>query len=139
LPRKRTSLSDRPPVVDIDIPKLPGYLVAAVDDWLQGEREARRELKTAAPLLALVCWLHDRGHFFPRRVAIGAALNTSKYSIDSALGTAIANGEVTESYATVPGNVNNRASVMRHRYIIPSQPLLRAYHQALNQHERRRA
>jgi hypothetical protein len=106
----------------------------------------------AAPLLVLVCAIHEAGHWLPVRSRLARALGTGEgwdekkgeivwkpYSIDAALSSALGNDEIFERYETEAGEVESRASIRRHRYITPSKELLSVYRSAIRRYERQQA
>jgi hypothetical protein len=84
-------------------------------------------MRVAAPLLAVVCSLHQRSHYLPCRRRLAEALETNTNSIDAAISTAVGKGEIIERHETADGRVSQRASTIRHRYLDPSPELLDAY------------
>jgi hypothetical protein len=140
-----------PPIPFENGRRIPRYLTDAVEDWLITKRGATRGMPIAAPLLVLVCAIHEAGHWFPVRSRLARALGTGEgwdekkgeivwkpYSIDAALSSALGNDEISERYETELGEVESRASIRRHRYLVPSPELLSVYRAAEKRHERAR-
>lgn len=129
------------------VPEVPAYRVAAVEDWIKEHRDTNRPLVCAAPLLAIVCELRVLKHPWPTRRQLAEALygkdpeveagrkpgnrTRGTDSIDSALSTAIAEGEVSEVWDNEPGETHNRPSIRRVRYILPSDELFEVYQEAV--------
>jgi hypothetical protein len=129
------------------VPRVPDYRVRAVEEWIKEHRDTTRPLTCAAPLLAIVCELRVQGHPWPTRRQLAEALygrdpeveagrkpgnrTRGTDSIDSALNTALAEGEVSEVWDNEPGDTANRASIRRIRYIIPSDELFEVYQEAV--------
>lgn len=111
--------------------RIPNYLVDPIEEWMRTKRGSPRSLPIAAPLMVLICALHKAGHYLPTRKRLAEALNTGTPSIDAALSTALGYEEVAENYQTEAGEVTHRASVRRHRYIVPSPELLALYDDVL--------
>ena len=138
-----------PPIPFENGRRIPRTLAAAVEDWLTTKRGSTRGMPIAAPLLVLVCAIHEAGHWFPVRARLARALGTGEgwdnkkgeivwkpYSIDAALSSALGNDEIFERYETELGQVENRASIRRHRYLEPSKELLSIYRTALRRYEK---
>jgi hypothetical protein len=130
------------------IPHVTRAQVAAVEDWLAGHRNVRRQLTVAAPLLALVCALNQRNERFParRRVAEwlrdnGHAAWNSKHpnSVDKAIQVALAMDEIEIRLTVQEGNIGAHASVLRQRYLVPSQELRDAFESATHSFGRAKA
>ena len=113
------------------VPTYRDYQVQAIADWMQTHRENRRPLKVAAPVLAIVCALHERGHPFPTRARVAEAIgDCTKDVVDAALSTALGFGEISERWETMEGAVQQRRSVRRVRFLEPSPKLLDVYRAA---------
>jgi hypothetical protein len=142
-------LEDWPP-----IPVPAKYRVEAVMEWIYTHRNARRPAECAAWLLAVLCELEEKQYYTPTRRRLANAWaewkrervkdptarkgspdsvnprpGRAKYidSIDSAISQALAEGEISEEYVVVDGAHARRASVVRHRYLRPTQALFMAY------------
>ena len=111
--------------------RIPNYLIDPVEEWLKDKRGSNRGMPVAAPLLVLICALHKAGHYFPTRKRLAEALDTGTPSIDAALSTSLGYDEITETYEVEAGEVTNRASIRRHRYLVPGKELLAIYESAL--------
>lgn len=105
------------------LPRLSPIVVDAVTDMLMTDHTMFKPPEKAAALLALITELHQRGQPFPEREVVARALNCSRYTVDSALSTRTAEGYISLSVKTEPGDVNNRASVIKRRYYRPSKRL----------------
>lgn len=118
------------------IPKPPQYLVDIFENWLRTARGSIRGLPVAAPLLVVVCMLHEKGHWLPTRRRLAEALDTGTPSIDAALSTALGRDEITEIWEVEAGEVTARASIRRHRYLVPGSELLSLYKTARSRRSR---
>jgi hypothetical protein len=142
-------LEDWPPV-----PVPAKYRVEGVLDWVYEHRNRRRTAETLGWLLTVVCMLEEKGHYLPSRRRLANALaewkgetvkdpsarkgspdssnpipHRAKYidSIDSAINSALAEGEIEEEYRITEGAHAKRLGVVRHRYLHPTRELLMAY------------
>ena len=113
------------------VPRVSAKVVEAVADWAQTHRENRRPLSVAAPVLAIVCALHEKRHPFPTRARLAEAIGCTKFGVDAAISTAIGHGEVTERWEALEGAVVQRKSARRVRYVDPHPELLRIYRDAV--------
>jgi hypothetical protein len=109
------------------MPKFDNRRIDRVATWMQAHRENRRPLTVAAPLLSLVCALHEDGHHLPTRARLAEAIGCTKDGVDAAISTAIAYGEISERHVTLDGAVAKRRSTRRLRFIDPSPELLAAW------------
>jgi hypothetical protein len=118
------------------IPSVPRYRIDAVEAWLYGHRNVRRPLNVAAPLLALVCALYHNRSPFPARRRVAAWLRDEGHaawqserpnSVDKAITVAVTLDEIEIRWADEPSEMAGRPSVVRRRYLVPSQELLAAY------------
>lgn len=125
--------------------------VLALEEWLREHRQSVRSLPVCAPLLAIVCELHEMGREYylptrerlaeaieqvrqeidpPRRASVrkGLTPRTSVHAIDAALSTAAGHEDTFEEYRTEEGDVTRRKSIRRRRYVHPSKQLLAVWH-----------
>lgn len=112
--------------------EVPNYRIHAIERFvLESRGLGARSLPTAAPLLALICWLYDHGLPMPTRERAAEWVGTtSKDSIDVAISTALGEFELREEYQTFRGQVDGRRSATRRRYLIPSEELFAVYQSA---------
>lgn len=94
------------------VPSVRQYQIEAVAVWANMHRENRRPLTVAAPLLAIVCALYDKGHPLPVARRLADAIGCSKDGIDAAISMALAYDEVSERYEVIDGGVRDRKSVV---------------------------
>ena len=106
------------------IPPIRDNQVEAVADWMQTHRENRRPLSVSAPLLTLVCALHEKGYALPNRRRLAAAIGCTKEGVEAAISTSIAYGEITERHVTLEGAVAQHGSTPEGRFLDPSPDLL---------------
>lgn len=116
---------DWPPV-----PSVAAYRQRAVEAWIGDHRNIRRPLTVTLPLLTAVCALRELNHPLPTRRAMAEAWECNIYSIDGAISTALAEGEITEEYRYEDGDVKRRGSMRRRRFLLPSAQLYEAYRTA---------
>ena len=112
------------------VPSVAAYRMRAVEAWIGDHRQIRRALTVTLPLLSMVCALRDLNHPLPTRRAMAEAWECNIYSIDGAISTALAEGEITEEYRYEDGDVRRRGSTRRRRFLLPSAQLYEAYRNA---------
>jgi hypothetical protein len=121
------------------IPSVPKYKVEAVEQWLFTHRNVRRPLNVAAPLLALVCALHEKEQRFPVRRRVAEWLRDNDFaewnsnrpnSVDKAITVACALDEIEIRWDYEEGSIRDHRSMVRRRYLIPSRELWEAYLEA---------
>lgn len=130
-------LEDWPP-----IPVPARYRIEAVLDWLYTHRNQRRKAECLGWLLTVICELELAEHYLPSRRRLAhawaefkgervkdTAHPRPKYvdSIDSAIASALAEGEVNEEWLIREGAHARRPGVVKHRYLRPSKQLMMAY------------
>lgn len=99
-------------------------LADRIEEYLLQTYGMRRRPTAAARLMALIVELHARGMPFPQREAAATEVGCSVFGVDAALSNYLARGELTVEIRTVPGNVQQRESVIREKYYTPSTQLL---------------
>jgi hypothetical protein len=115
-----------------EVAKLPAIEPAVVDaitDMIIRDTGCLRPPEKAAALMALIVELHKLNRPFPRREVAAAAIHASVSTVDAALSTHLdpgdGSGYLQLVVETSIGNVQRRNSVVRERFYIPSDDLLR--------------
>lgn len=121
-----------------ELPEISPAVVDALVEMLMTDQGMTKPPRKAAAVLALVVELYKRGMEFPPRDIVAAALDTSKYTVDSALSTRIAEGYLAERVEYEEGSVSNRQGVVRLRYIDPSERVRKVVEQAETPKRRKR-
>ena len=113
-----------------------GVLADAVEQFLQSKYPSQKRPWLSASVLALILELYEREEAFPPRQQIAKALDCSVYGIDAALSVAGARDLLTIEVKLLPGGVEQRQSVIKQRYMIPSEEL-KAVARSVRQQARR--
>lgn len=113
---------------DVDLPRVSPYVVNVIADMLleHTDQPRRRPTKTAA-LLALLCELHKQGRPLPPRDEVAKKTGITVPTIDAALSSKMGEGMLRMRIETPAGRVERRPSVVRQRYYIPNDKLMRVY------------
>ena len=123
-------IGNRTPDIEAEARKLPRInpiVAAAIENMMMQDQGMQRRPERAARLLALIVALHKNGKPFPHREVAAEAIGgaKSKYTVDTALRNALADGYVSMTVETTPGNMASRdVSVRKVRKFIPSPALL---------------
>lgn len=107
-----------------DLPEVSAVVVDAIIDMLIMDQGMLRPPEKAAKLLALIVELHKRKQPFPTRSEVAEAIGASVSTIDAALSTRLNEGYIKLRVETPEGNVQRRNSVVRLRYLEPSDQLM---------------
>lgn len=127
---RRKIVGNRPPF-DIDaearrLPKLNPAVVDAIQDMMVTDQGMLRPPEQAARFLTLVVALHKQNLPFPHREVAAKALAgaQSKWTVDTAIRSAMADGYVTLVVETTAGNIARRASVRKERHFVPDKRVI---------------
>lgn len=129
-PARQKIVGNRPPL-DIDaaakrLPRLNPAVVDAIMHKLQQDQGMLRPPEQTARFLALVVALHAKHEPFPHREVAAQALGgaQSKWSVDTAIRSSLADGYVSLVVETTQGNVQRRDSVRKERHFVPDRNLV---------------
>lgn len=129
-PARPKIIGNRPPI-DIDaearrLPRLNRAVVDAIQSMLQQDQGMLRPPEQTARFLALVVALHEKHEAFPHREVAAKALAgaQSKWSVDTAIRSSLADGYVSLVIETTQGNVQRRDSVRKERHFVPDRRVI---------------
>lgn len=115
-------------------PKLSPIVVDALTEMLQEENEnVKRPPELAAKLLALAAeWHtdHKGPQPMPTRQEVAEYLGCSKDHIDGTISQRVAQGYLSDIRETTQGNVQQRDSIIRLRFLKPSRKVLEVVERA---------
>ena len=128
--RERERSPEREAQIDAEAAELPEVspLVrdAVVELLLEQRDTPTRRPEVMASILALVTELHRLKRPLATREAMARALGCSVHTIDMTLSSKEGEGLIALDIRTREGNVEQRASVVKDRFVVPSDDLLRA-------------
>lgn len=100
-----------------------GALVDLVENFLHEKYPSRKRALVSASVLALILELDELKKPFPPRQQVADALNCSIFGVDAAISVALGRGLLSVEIKVLQGNVEQRDSAIRERYLIPSARL----------------
>jgi hypothetical protein len=121
---KKKARLGRPAEIVEPLPRLSPIVVDAIAEMLMVDKHMCRRPEKTAALLALVVELDKTKRPFPPRAAVAEAIDSSIFTVDSAISQRIDEGYLQEVHETTTGNVNRRTSTVRCRYLVPSPRLV---------------
>lgn len=109
------------------LPKVHLKDAVAIEEFLLTSYKMKRPPEVAAKLLALIIELWQREQPFPQREHVAHSLGCTKWGVDNALSVALARELITTEVGTeISTRMTHRDGVIRHRYYIPCDALVKA-------------
>jgi hypothetical protein len=114
------------------LPIIDGYVVDQLTKLLRERGQTQRPPAATAKVLALIVKLNDHRPPlpFPTRPVIAAHLDISVPTVDVVLSQRQATDDIKIVTETKKGNVANRPSTIKVRYIIPNPEIAKCVHDA---------
>ena len=102
------------------LPIVSPFVESYMVDWRRGRVPSQRPPRAHALQLAFVSFLKEDNRPFPPREVVAKHLGISIPSVDVFLSQAEDEGEITIERGYRPGNVKQRPSTIKVRWVIPS-------------------
>jgi hypothetical protein len=105
------------------LPRVNPFVVDAMMEMLMADSGATKPPEQAATLLALLVELDKLGEPIPTREVMAQVLggSKSKYTVDAIVSSKIEDGYLQLVVETTHGNVSNRSSSRKQKYLVPSK------------------
>lgn len=106
-----------------ELPRINPAVVDAMMDMLMSDSGSTKPPEQAAHLLALLVELDKLGQPIPTREVMAQVLggSKSKYTVDAIVSSKINEGYLQLVVETTTGNVANRASTRKEKFLVPSK------------------
>ena len=125
-----------PDGTDVPLPAISSHEINVVTDWLYSQERMQRRPEATAKLLILAVKLHKTHSPWPTRPAIAKHLGVSMPLVDVAVSQRRAQGLITLAIETTRGFNRQRVSVVTHRFVVPSDELIKLVEKAEREERR---